>query len=42
MCEDYVNLVADLMYPKLQFGPFGYNAEQQQVRPSGDSRRRPD
>lgn len=28
MTEDYVNLVGDLMYPKLQYGPYGYIAEE--------------
>lgn len=25
MAEDYVNLVGDLMYPKVSFGPYGYD-----------------
>ncbi|GAB5034190.1 myb dna binding protein transcription factor-like protein [Nannochloropsis oceanica] len=26
MAEDYINLVGDLMYPKVGFGPYGYDA----------------
>ena len=25
MVEDYVNLVGDIMYPKVGFGPYGYD-----------------
>ena len=25
MAEDYVNLVGDMMYPKVGFGPYGYD-----------------
>jgi len=28
MAEDYVNLVGDMLYPKVGFGPYGYNTAQ--------------
>lgn len=32
MNEDYINFVGDLMYPKIVFGPYGYNPEKKRVR----------
>ena len=31
MAEDYVNFVGDMMYPKRNFGPYGYDLSQGRV-----------
>lgn len=31
MAEDYVNLVGDLMYPKVSYGPYGYDLSQGEI-----------
>lgn len=31
MTEDYVNLVSDLMYPRISYGPFGYAPQEGRI-----------
>ena len=36
MAEDYVNLVGDMLYPKVGFGPYGYDTAKVRREGRGD------